>query len=531
VATHARFAVLDLGSTTFQLLVADADAEGSLTPVLRDRVVLNLGRVLAGKGRIPDEIAERAAGTARRLTDFAVRTGADHVVPIATSALRDSPDREALESLFEGAIGTPVRFIDGREEARLTFAGVTASVALGEGTTLLLDLGGGSLEVALADAEGLRWGRSLPIGAGRMTGLLVEHDPPTREERKAVRAAVEVAVAPLIDDVAVAEPARCIASGGTAGALARVIAARRWSVPPASLNQYAVTVSELRELTRELAGLPLAERLRVPGVDERRAELLPAGGWILTAAAAAFGAKRLVHSEWGLREGVVLDALGLADRPAPAPDELRRLSVDRLVRGWGEDRSHIELVARIARRLFDDTAALHGLGALERELLGHGARLHEIGARISPARLHKHGAYLVENAGLRGFSPDEVAMVASLVRFHRGKDPRPVYPPFAALSDAERGSVVALVGLLRVAHAVAHGPEGEQLEVGVVSRPGTLQILISGSKNPDAVIAEARLAADLLARTLGSRVEIGTGVVRRSEDGRVGEEALPLERR
>jgi exopolyphosphatase/pppGpp-phosphohydrolase len=74
VATHARFAVIDLGSTTFQLLVADADAEGSLTPVLRDRVVLNLGRVLAGKGRIPDEVAERAAGTARRLTDFAVRT-------------------------------------------------------------------------------------------------------------------------------------------------------------------------------------------------------------------------------------------------------------------------------------------------------------------------------------------------------------------------------------------------------------------------------------------------------------------------
>jgi exopolyphosphatase / guanosine-5'-triphosphate,3'-diphosphate pyrophosphatase len=530
VATDARFAVLDLGSTTFQLLVADADAEGSLTPVLRDRVVLNLGRVLAGKGRIPDEVAGRAAGTARRLTDFAVRTGADHVVPIATSALRDSAGREALESLFEGAIGTPVRFIDGREEARLTFAGVTASVALGEGTTLLLDLGGGSLEVELADPEGLRWGKSLPIGAGRMTGLVVEQDPPTREERKAVRAAVDEAVAPLVDDVAVAGPARCIASGGTAGALARVIAARRWSTPPASLNQYVVTVSELRELTRELAALPLADRLRVPGVDERRAELLPAGGWILTAAAAAFDAKRLVHSEWGLREGVVLDALGLADRPAPAPEELRRLSVDRLVRAWGEDRSHVELVARIAGRLFDDTAPLHRLGAFDRELLGHGARLHEIGARISPARLHKHGAYLVENAGLRGFTPDEVAMIASLVRFHRGKDPRPVYPPFAALSVAERGSVVVLVGLLRVAHAVARGPEGERLEVGAVSRDGALQVLISGSENPDAVIAEARLAADLLARTLGSRIEIGTGDVGRAER-RAGEETLPVERR
>jgi exopolyphosphatase / guanosine-5'-triphosphate,3'-diphosphate pyrophosphatase len=322
MASDTRFAVLDLGSTTFQLLVADADTEGSLTPVLRDRVVLNLGRVLAGKGRIPDDVAGRAAETARRLADLSVRMGADHVVPLATSALRDSPDREALASLLGGAVGTDVRFIDGREEARLTFAGVTASVALGQGSTLLLDLGGGSLEVALAGPEGLRWGRSLPIGAGRITGLLVTHDPPTRDERKTVRSAVEEAVAPLVRDVAAAEPARCVASGGTAGALARVLAARRWGFPPGSLNQYEVTVSELRDLTRELATLSLAERLREPGVDERRAELLPAGGWILTSAAGELGAKRLVHSEWGLREGAVLDALGLADRPIPTPDQL-----------------------------------------------------------------------------------------------------------------------------------------------------------------------------------------------------------------
>src|SRR4029453_16559155 len=151
MASDTRFAVLDLGSTTFQLLVADADAEGSLTPVFRDRVVLNLGLVLAGRGRIPEDVA---ADTARRLADLAVRMGADHVVPLATSALRDSPDRDALATLLEGSVGTGVRFIDGREEARLTFAGVTASIALGQGPTLLLDLGGGSLEVALARPRG-----------------------------------------------------------------------------------------------------------------------------------------------------------------------------------------------------------------------------------------------------------------------------------------------------------------------------------------------------------------------------------------
>ena len=348
-----------------------------------------------------------------------------------------------------------------------------------------------------------------------MTGLLVTHDPPRRDERKTVRAAVEVALAPLVEEVAVAEPARCVASGGTAGALARVLATRRWGIPPTSLNQYEVTVSELRDLTRELASLSLAERLRVPGVDERRAELLPAGGWILTSAAGELGAKRLVHSEWGLREGAVLDALGLADRPTPTPDELRRRSVDRLVRAWGEDRGHVDVVARIALRLFDDTAELHGLGVLERELLGHAARLHEIGGRISPARLHKHGAYLIENAGLRGFTPDEIAMIASVVRFHRGKDPRQVYPPFAALSDAERETVVLLVGLLRIAHAIGRGPEGDRLEIVTDRRDGVVRVVVSGSGNPDAAVAEARSAAALLGRTLGGPIEIRVGIVGR----------------
>lgn len=508
MATPTRFAVLDLGSTTFQLLVADADQDGSLTPVLRDRVVLNLGRVLAEETRIPAEVAGRAAETARRLRDLAVRTGADRLIPLATSALRDSPDRGELEELFEGAIGAPVRFIDGREEARLTFAGVAASVALGEGATLLLDLGGGSLEVALADADGLRWGRSLPVGAGRLTGLLVAHDPPTREERKAVRAAVEEAVAPLVAEVDAAKPVRCIASGGTAGALARVLAAERWGTPPASLNQSELSVAELRDLTRELASLQLDERLRVPGVDERRAELLPAGGWILTAAAAAFDVKRLIHSEWGLREGAVLDALGLADGPAPAPAELRRRSVDRLVRAWGEDPVHVEMVARIAGRLFDDTEPLHGLGTTERELLGHAALLHEIGVRVSPARLHKHGAYLVENAGLRGFDPDQVAVLASLVRFSRGKDPRPVYAPFAELPDEEREAVVVMSGLLRVAHAIARGPEGERLDAAAEVREREIRIGVSGSANPDAAVAEARQASRLLERALERKVRI-----------------------
>jgi exopolyphosphatase/guanosine-5'-triphosphate,3'-diphosphate pyrophosphatase len=122
--------------------------------------------------------------------------------------------------------------------------------------------------------------------------------------------------------------------------------------------------------------------------------------------------------------------------------------------------------------------------------------------------LHKHGAYLVENAGMRGFDPDQVAVVASLVRFSRGKDPRPVYAPFAELPEFEQEAVVVMSGLLRVAHAIGRGPEGERLEVSAEVGDQEVRIGVSGSANPDAAVAEARQASRLLERALDRKVRI-----------------------
>jgi exopolyphosphatase/guanosine-5'-triphosphate,3'-diphosphate pyrophosphatase len=501
-----RLAVLDLGSTTFQLLVADGDSDGSLTPVIRDRVVLNLGMALGGDG-IPRELATRAAETILRFRSVAERSRADSVVAVGTSALRDAPNRDELDGLLAPAAGVPIRFIDGREEARLMFAGIRASVALGPGATLFLDLGGGSLEVAVAE-DVLRWGESVPIGAGRLTAQLVEHDPPSHAERKAVRDMAIAAIAHLVEPVHELEPVRCVASGGTAGALARVFAARRWAIPPESLNGFEFRVAEIRALARELASLPLAERLKVPGIDDRRAGLLPAGGIVLATAAAQLGASTLVHSEWGLREGIVLDELGLAAGPSPEPAALRRRSVDRLVRVWAEDRAHVELTARVALGLFDDLREIHGLGEREREWLEHGALLHDVGVRVSPERNHKHGAYLVEHAGLRGFAPEEVAVIASLVRFQKGRAPRAVYVPFAGLSEHLRACVHVLAGILRVAHALGRGGEEDVRRVRVRVGSDRVRVRIAGTANPEGAATEAGTQAELLARALGLEVRV-----------------------
>jgi len=172
---------------------------------------------------------------------------------------------------------------------------------------------------------------------------------------------------------------------------------------------------------------------------------------------------------------------------------------------WHLDDGHSATVGGHAETLFDETRSIHDLGPVERELLGAAARLHDVGTRISVDKHHKHGAYIVEHAGLRGFSPDEVAMLACLVRFQRGSAPRPSYPPYEALLPSEREACRTLVGLLRVAHALARGGADDVTSIRVEASGDELVIHIEGG-NPVHAVTDANEHAALLSRTLGSSV-------------------------
>ena len=142
---------------------------------------------------------------------------------------------------------------------------------------------------------------------------------------------------------------------------------------------------------------------------------------------------------------------------------------------------------------------------MERELLGAAARLHDIGTRISVDKHHKHGAYIVEHAGLRGFSPDEIALLACLVRFQRGSAPKASYPAYAALLASDREACRTLAGILRVAHALARGGADDVTSIRVDAANDELVVRIEGG-NPVHAVADANEQATLLARTLGSPV-------------------------
>ena len=478
-----RIAALDLGSNSFHLLVADAHPDGTFEPLVREKEILRLADVVARDGRIGDA-AERAVEVVARFKALAESVDAQEIVACGTSALREADDSAEVVDHIESGTGVRVNVISGKEEARLIFAAVRASVAIDPGPALALDLGGGSLELMVGDQGGLAWSRSVKLGAARLSAELVRDDPPSAGDQRRLSRRLQSVLTPVAVEIDSLHPEQLVGSSGTLCALVRMAAARRTGVVPPSVNQLQVRRKDLLAVHDQVLSLTSAERQRLPGVDARRADLLPAGSMLLVTVMELTGLDEVTGCEWALREGIVLDAIGhhtLAEWSGEART-LRRESVLNLCRRCNFGDTHARVVARLALQLFDGTAALHRLGAHDREMLELGALLHDIGEHVSVEGHDKHTAYLIQHGRLRGFSPDEVAALASLGRFHRRGNPKLSFEPFASLPAAKRERVLKLIALLRIADGLdrSHSAAVEGVEVNVGERGVDLLVLASG---------------------------------------------------
>jgi exopolyphosphatase/guanosine-5'-triphosphate,3'-diphosphate pyrophosphatase len=310
-----RVAVLDLGSSSFHLLVADAEPGGALHRVGRERVMLRLGATLVEGGRIPPAARARAVETVAQMRSDAEQAGAQLILPVATAALREASNGgEVIEDLAR-ALGTPVRLLSGREEARLIFRALRRRLDLGDAPALGLDLGGGSLELAIGNRAGVDWETTLPLGTVRLHHDLAPADPMKPGEVDSIRQRVSAELEPVQDQVRRRAPQRAIAIGGTVRALFRLLRTREPGAAVRIPIEGEVEVHELERLARDLAGLTSRQRLALPGISARRVDLLPTGAVIVATLARRLGVERLSVCDWGLREGVILEALQGPDLP------------------------------------------------------------------------------------------------------------------------------------------------------------------------------------------------------------------------
>jgi exopolyphosphatase/guanosine-5'-triphosphate,3'-diphosphate pyrophosphatase len=475
-----RIAALDLGSNSFHLLVAEVRPDGSFVPVLREKEMLRLGDVVARTGRLSDEAVDLALETVRRFRVLSEAAGVDELVACATSAIREAENGAELVDRFRSEAGVDVKVINGLEEAALIFRAVQASVVIDPGPALCIDLGGGSLEIVVGDAHAMHWATSVKLGVARLTAELVRADPPKPGDLRRLRKRMVSVLEPVVDQVDGFDPKVLVGTSGTFGDLARLAVVRDTGAVPISVNQVRVSRSALETLHEELVSLPAAQRRRLQGLDARRAELVPAGSLLALVILELFGFDELMVGEWALREGMVLDVLDHRDdvERTGDPTLMRTASVLDLCRrcGWREE--HSRQVARLATRLFDLTAELHGLSEEHRELLEHAALLHDIGEHVSGEGHHKHSAYLIQHGRLRGFSPQEIMVLATLGRYHRQGEPKTSFEPFAAIDPDERPAVRTLTALLQLADGLdrAHAGAVEEVAVSVTDDRVILQV-------------------------------------------------------
>lgn len=443
-----RLSVLDLGSNSFHVLIADVDTTGAIVPVGREREMLHLGAVVEQHGHIPDDARERAVGIVAHLTELAGRLGAQRRLAVATSALRDAANGAEVVADMEAAADTAIAVIDGDEEARLAYRGVRASIAAAVEPVLVFDLGGGSLELAAGTDTSVSWSASLDLGVSRLSAAL-ESDPPTPADLKALRKRVRSQVKPLRDDVRGLDAGTVVAVGGTVRAIARVVATANATWLPATINHLEVATADIRTLATDLSALTASERAQVPGMKSKRADRLHVAATILATVLETLDVPAVTVSDWGLREGLLVDAMG-ADTLRSAGD-LRRDEAMRMQRAFTPSDPHLTHVANLAVALFDGTRDLHGMDDDDRDLLWCGAALHDIGESLAIRGHHKHGAYLIEHAELRGFTPRDTAMLASMVRFHKSRGLNADFIPYASLRDRDQRRVEQMTALLQVA--------------------------------------------------------------------------------
>lgn len=401
-------AAVDLGSNSFHLLVARIEGSSfQIIDKLREPVRLAAG--LDAEGAIDKAARERALECLARFGQRLRGLPSDQVRAVGTNTWRDAVNADKTILDAENALGHPIEIISGVEEARLIYTGVVHGMSCEQPRRLVADIGGGSTEIIAGNLGQPRLMESLPLGCVTLS----EHFfPDGQMGEKAWRAALmhaEREIEPYADRFKSEGWQQAIGASGTVRAIQKVLEAQGWS-------GFSIKREGLKRLCDALHKSKSAKRLKLKGLSARRRDVLPGGTVILAALFEVLGIENMDVSDAALREGLLLD---FAERREHR--DIRAQSVHMMAQRFGVDSEQAERVAVTAASLLKsfvrESPEVERLSAY----LDWASRLHEIGLGVSHAGYHKHGAYIVEKADLMGFSRSEQALIAALIRSHRGR--------------------------------------------------------------------------------------------------------------
>ncbi len=499
-----RLAAIDIGSNSIRQLIADVSPDGRIRIIDEMKAAPRLGAGVDMNGIMSERAIRDAIDALSRMSTLAKQYGAAHVETVATSAVREAANGKGFIDLVRRTTGLRVRALEGEDEARLAFRSALAHFDLAKSRAVVMDIGGGSLELATSAGGLIDRLASFPFGAIRMTEQFLGARP-TRKDVRRLRKFVR-------EDIGKALPlkdwrrAMLIGSGGTFTNLAGMYLRRRGATTAAGkVHGTRIPREEVEHLIDLLLSSSPGERQQIPGLNAGRADIILGGLVVAAEVMARIEARHLVVSGYGIREGILLEAARVKSVPAD-PGAARERTVRTLAERCNFERPHAERVQRLALQLFDAIGPRLGCTVTDREMLSDAALLHDIGYHINYDQHHKHSYHLILHADLLGMTPEEQMMVALVARYHRGASPQPKHEGFGRLDPENRRRVEILSAVLRVADGLDRGHVGAVASVKVRWTERALRI--TPVKHPRAKVMRleiwgAQRKSELLERVTG----------------------------
>jgi exopolyphosphatase/guanosine-5'-triphosphate,3'-diphosphate pyrophosphatase len=450
-----RIAAIDIGTNSVHMIVVQVRSDLSFEVIDREKDMVRLGAGgLDGRSLTPTAMAA-ALQTLSKFKRIAESHKVDEILASATSATREADNGGDFIAEVDRQTGIRIRVISGTEEARLIHLAAGYGVDIGGSTAVVVDIGGGSVEVTLGTASQMSVGRSFKVGVIRLTERFVSSDPLSGAEERRLVKHLNKEMGTYLDQIARRGFDRLIGTSGTILSLGAMASSDGRSGD--DLRNLRVSAKSLHRLRKRIVEANLQERLRIPAMDPRRADLSVAGSVLFDTIVRRLGADEFTLCDLALREGLVLDYIrrnSARIRKADRYPDVRRRSVIELGERCGYWSEHAQQVARLALSIFDQTRSVHGLSDREREWLEYGALLHDIGVHISYERHHRHSYYLIKNGDLRGFDPNETEVIALVARYHRQATPKKSHEGYGDLSGSLRRTVRALSAMVRLAEGL-----------------------------------------------------------------------------
>jgi exopolyphosphatase/guanosine-5'-triphosphate,3'-diphosphate pyrophosphatase len=466
-------AAIDIGTNSIHMVVVKIEPSlPTFSIIATEKDTVRLGERDEKTGNLTEIAMQRSLDALKRCQDLAISLKAEHIITVATSATREAANGLDFLHRIHQELGLNVDLISGQEEARRIYLGVLSGMNFNNNPHIIIDIGGGSTELVLADSQQPRFLSSTKVGAVRLTKEFISTDPINRLEyeylKAYIRGMLERSVEQLQAGLLLGETPVMVGTSGTIETLATIIALNKQGTIPSPLHQYKFSYQEVKETVKRLSTLNYSQRCLIPGMSEKRAEIILAGAMILRETMSMLKLNSITICERSLREGMIVDWMlthGYIEDRLRYQAQVRERNIIKIAQKYQVDLEYSTRTASFALSIFDQTKGyLHFWGSQERELLWAAAILHNCGLYVSHSAHHKHSYYLIRNGELLGFTETEIEIIANIARYHRKNKPKKKHKNYLNLTDDNhKKQVNQLSAILRLAVAL------DRRQIGAIS--------------------------------------------------------------